>query len=377
MSYLYQRKGIWYVRFKRDGRVLWRTLHTRSRREAERLRRDIDKLQSPFYKNPEPADNLESLRSAFEDWGTILAETTQAFYRMNLDAFLAVLKAEALDEITIDRIEAAKRTLALTKAPRTVNNILKTMRVFVNRCIRQGWHEGPNLFARVEYLRVPEHRPRWLTDKQVVSLLAVAENHGQNIYFFCALGLFAGLRKAEIDAARWEWFDWKQSLLHVRQDQGFVTKSRRERTIPFSSDLRSVLERHRKPAGYLIAPENARGDYRYRHDIRKAFSAVVKAAGVPWCTPHTLRHTFASRLVSAGVSLYKVSQWLGHADFSTTQIYAHLTPQDREIDRALLYTSVKESKHNVKAHEGNRRIRNSKHRVGRTERSGPQTRERE
>ena len=48
---------------------------------------------------------------------------------------------------------------------------------------------------------------------------------------------------------------------------------------------------------------------------------------------HTLRHTFASHLVSNGVSLYKVSRWLGHKDLTTTQIYAHLAPGDNDINR--------------------------------------------
>jgi len=61
--------------------------------------------------------------------------------------------------------------------------------------------------------------------------------------------------------------------------------------------------------------------------------SVCKQAGVPWVTPHVLRHTFASQLAMAGVSLYKISQWLGHSDFKTTQIYAHLQASDDDIDR--------------------------------------------
>ena len=59
----------------------------------------------------------------------------------------------------------------------------------------------------------------------------------------------------------------------------------------------------------------------------------LKAAGVEWCTPHSLRHTFASQLAIKGVSLYKISKWLGHADFKTTQIYAHLQAHDEDINR--------------------------------------------
>ncbi|MEW6238588.1 MAG: tyrosine-type recombinase/integrase [Candidatus Omnitrophota bacterium] len=50
-------------------------------------------------------------------------------------------------------------------------------------------------------------------------------------------------------------------------------------------------------------------------------------------TPHVLRHTFASQLAIAGVSLYKVQTWLGHRDAATTQIYAHLQATDSDIEK--------------------------------------------
>jgi integrase len=77
---------------------------------------------------------------------------------------------------------------------------------------------------------------------------------------------------------------------------------------------------------------NGRG---YRVDPKKSFATVVRAAGVSWCTPHILRHTFASQCVIAGIDLYRVSQWLGHSSITTTQIYAHLLPGDRMINKML------------------------------------------
>ena len=64
--------------------------------------------------------------------------------------------------------------------------------------------------------------------------------------------------------------------------------------------------------------------------IKKCF---FKEAGIENCNLHSLRHTFASQLVMAGVSIYKVSRWLGHSDVKTTMIYAHLAPQDADINR--------------------------------------------
>ena len=91
---------------------------------------------------------------------------------------------------------------------------------------------------------------------------------------------------------------------------------------------------HAQKEGYLLLPEKElEGKNRYRYEFKLAFKSVCKEAGVPWVTPHVLRHTFASQLAMAGVSLYKISQWLGHSDFKTTQIYAHLQASDDDIDR--------------------------------------------
>jgi site-specific recombinase XerD len=59
--------------------------------------------------------------------------------------------------------------------------------------------------------------------------------------------------------------------------------------------------------------------------IKRAFNNACKKAGLENVTPHTLRHTFASHLVMAGIDLSTVQRLLGHRDIATTMIYAHLT----------------------------------------------------
>lgn len=69
----------------------------------------------------------------------------------------------------------------------------------------------------------------------------------------------------------------------------------------------------------------------YGNYVRKAFAECRGRAKLPgWVTPHSLRHTFASWLVSDGTPLFHVSKWLGHADFKTTQVYAYLAPNEKE-----------------------------------------------
>lgn len=61
------------------------------------------------------------------------------------------------------------------------------------------------------------------------------------------------------------------------------------------------------------------------HNFKKY---VLKANINPKLHFHSLRHTFASWLVQAGVSIYKVSKLLGHSDVKTTEIYSHLRIED-------------------------------------------------
>jgi hypothetical protein len=60
---------------------------------------------------------------------------------------------------------------------------------------------------------------------------------------------------------------------------------------------------------------------------------MARTIGLPGVGLHTLRHTCASRLVQAGVSLYVVKEWLGHSSIKITERYAHLAP--RQFDSAL------------------------------------------
>jgi len=74
-------------------------------------------------------------------------------------------------------------------------------------------------------------------------------------------------------------------------------------------------------------------------DVKGAWRALVKAAAVKAFRFHDLRHTFASKLVTAGVDLNTVRELLGHGDIKMTLRYAHLQPETKAAAVAKLVSA--------------------------------------
>lgn len=170
-------------------------------------------------------------------------------------------------------------------------------------------------------------------------LIAEAPTDDMKFILFC--GFDAGLRKAEISEARVDWFD--EQSVHVTKAEGkrlrdgdkkWTPKDRDERSIPLTAPFREFLKGYlagKKPLDYALQPDVKQGKWRYRYDIRRPFTDYMVKQGEPWITPHVMRHTFASVLASAGVSIFKISDWLGDDVRVTQRNYAHLEPGDQDI----------------------------------------------
>jgi integrase len=72
-----------------------------------------------------------------------------------------------------------------------------------------------------------------------------------------------------------------------------------------------------------------------RSKVRKRFKEAVRAAGVCDVRFHDLRHCFGTRMAAVGVPMRTLQEWMGHADFKTTLIYADYSPDERR-DRDLV-----------------------------------------
>ncbi|MBA7470843.1 MAG: site-specific tyrosine recombinase XerD [Dehalococcoidia bacterium] len=129
------------------------------------------------------------------------------------------------------------------------------------------------------------------------------------------------------------------NLGDVNTDEGFVKcfgKGHKERIVPiYEQAARSVQEyiaetrpklAHKKDGVALFL--NPRGDRLTRQGFWQKLKEYAKSAGLDAkISPHTLRHSFATHMLSGGADLRAVQELLGHANISTTQVYTHLTSE--------------------------------------------------
>jgi integrase/recombinase XerD len=122
-------------------------------------------------------------------------------------------------------------------------------------------------------------------------------------------------------------------------------KGRKERIIPLYEKIATTVKNYIEEDRPKLAHGkndtamflNARGDRITRQGFWQKLKEYAKSAGLSsQISPHTLRHSFATHMLSGGADLRSVQELLGHANISTTQVYTHLTTEQvrRTYDKA-------------------------------------------
>jgi integrase/recombinase XerD len=138
-----------------------------------------------------------------------------------------------------------------------------------------------------------------------------------NTIYACGLRLLEGVQLCVKD------IDSDRKMLHV-----VAGKGGQDRYVPLPDHalmlLRHNWRTHRNPA-WMFPARNGEGPMD-KSGIQRAFQAALRESGVHKdASIHTLRHSYATHLLEAGVSLRVIQVYLGHASPATTAIYAHLT----------------------------------------------------
>lgn len=244
----------------------------------------------------------------------------ESFYRLRLKALWGKHRLDDVRPHDVADLQERLRGEGLSNA--SVNRYTAFVKRVFNVALHWEVYEGRNPAQRAE-MRREQGRDRFLTDAELVALFKALEHEPSRIAA-CAIALLAatGARRGEALGAKWEHIDVERRIWTVP-----LSKSGKRRHIPLSDAALRILARVPRVDGSpWIFPGSKPA--KPIADLRKVWTRVKKRAGIEgdFCL-HQLRHTYASRLVGQGRSLYEVGQLLGHAGTTMTMRYAHLAPQ--------------------------------------------------
>jgi integrase/recombinase XerD len=282
-------------------------------------------------------------------------------YQKDLRCFAGFARAAglSLSRITHSEIETYLSWLQTLggRAPTTATRRLHALRSFFKYLAREGVVDrdpavlafGPKVRPRLPtYLAVREQ------EAVLTTLARDASLRGRRDYALLGVALLAGLRVAELATLPLAAVRFDAEVVHV------VGKGQKAREVPLVPRLAAILTRYcteTRPA--LAGPETLPWLFlRIRgHGARPAGPVTTRAL---WriihdrvsplvgrsVHPHTLRHSFASRLRAAGVDVQTIQQCLGHQSIVTTlDHYAHIPPESHRdaLARALEESGAKEA----------------------------------
>lgn len=324
----YTTKGGRQRRHTIGGFPNWNT--TAARKEARRLRQEIDRGGDPLgdREAERAAPTMTELADRF------LAEhvnrkraTTARDYKTILAKYVRpTLGTLKVADVQFEDIDALHRKITNAGYTTQANRCVTVLSKMFNLSIK--WRmRSDNPVKGVD--RNAEHRRmRYLTGDELGRLTsALAKHSDQQSANVIRLLLLTGCRKGEALSAAHRDFDleagtWSKPASSTKQNKPHVAPLSAPARLLIKTIQDEQLSRHRRELGEFVFPGH--GETGHVVDVKHSWGAVCKAAGISDLRIHDLRHSFASELVSGGVSLAAIGALLGHSNPSTTHRYAHL-----------------------------------------------------
>lgn len=269
---------------------------------------------------------------SFIDYLTIergLSPNTLQAYRRDLCQFRDWLKKEFLqvDSALIGNYLATLRKKG--NKSRTLNRKLSVMRMFYKFLYTEGKTDH-NPVEGVSSPRLGRKIPSFLSEKEVEALLEappIDEQYGSRDRAILEVVYGAGLRISELINLNLTDLNLKGGWVKV------LGKGSKERIVPLGREacrwVRIYLRKRRtETTDKLSLFCNRYGKRLSRQACWKIIKKYSQKAGITKkISPHTLRHSFATHLLSRDADLRFVQELLGHTNISTTQIYTHITQE--------------------------------------------------
>ncbi|NQS97845.1 MAG: site-specific integrase [candidate division Zixibacteria bacterium] len=232
------------------------------------------------------------------------------------------------DSIKPETVESWMASMKMTKT--SVNIYLRSIRSMFNWGFkRELIKSNPFTNAGIKLYKVPESDPEdYFTLEEVELILKMLKEKSEDMWRLVVLALETGGRLSELMALTGKDIDLQNAQVLFR---GPTTKSGQRRYVPLRHEAVEKIKQWRLKQRQRV--------FKWKHptNASKNFRRLLKELNL-WKTSngtrsfHTLRHTYVSYLLMAGVNIFTVSRWLGHSSVNVTEKhYGHLIPNSVEV----------------------------------------------
>ncbi len=251
-------------------------------------------------------------------------DSTRSIFRAHILPRFSAWTLEDIDSRALSDLQTD-----LVSGPRkkkTVLNIMTALTAALGVAVEWGYIDA---VPRVRLVEADKPPFRFLERSESDALLATASARWR-VPFLVALR--TGLRLGEVRALRWQHISFDTAKIHVERAawRGVIDspKHGRTRVVDLSPDAVDALNAHRRRRSRSDDFVFGRldGELLGQHWACEVLRKYSKRAGIGAIGWHVLRHTFATQLAAAGVSLVTIQYLLGHENIETTMRYAHFIP---------------------------------------------------
>jgi len=257
------------------------------------------------------------------------ADTTLVAVVTTLTTLGCQLTGEGYEVLTADLTQTTAHDIsafitaaqASGLAPSTINTKVSLLAGFFEYVREEGQMTQQPVLRRRHRLLTPLVLPKPIPDTDLAAFFKVIDSVRDRLIFLFMLR--CGLRVSEVCALTWDALDLHTGTVRINQGKGQV-----DRIVYLSPDVEQTLQvwrAHHTPGLYLFPSPKRHRAHLFRSQINVLMDQYLATAGVTrHYSPHGLRHTFATHLLNAGVSLEVLKELMGHHSISLTLRYAQL-----------------------------------------------------
>lgn len=232
-----------------------------------------------------------------------------------LKQFNPALPLSQISKLDISNFIADSQRMGRT--PATINRYLCCLSAICTRA-RNYWECNTPTFRILGFrLREPHENIKYFTDMaEINTLVAHAAEHLRPI-IWCAL--YTGMRRGRVLSLQWKQIDWANNQII------YMGKDNQPHSVPLVKPLADILRNLPRTSDFVFTYKGLP-----IADVKLAWHAAFRRAGIPYRNFHALRHTTATWLLRQSGNLKVVQQVLGHHSLQVTTKYAHLVNNESE-----------------------------------------------